>query len=443
MMQISSKNLYASLWPVEVLGKLRLPEHDVEPENETDTLLKRINGIYHKTGFSPELIREVHQALERLETEAETAVVRPLFYLLFFGYLDEDRLSEAEQLRKQFGSWLSEHEKDRLYVQMCTEFYQQNWLTAYYFAEEFHARYGQQPPDLEAVRRYEEIYPCDAWIKGYLAAVFLRKPRKAIDFLETFADDPAFHQETAIRILKAIQDLSYLFVSLYLRKIWQRFPEEHFILQIFKLVPVDQLHQHEKEFLAELLLPRIQNRPTLEGGKILMHLERYEEASQVLSSVEGKPPVLPEAKFLAAQAFLEIGEFEKAKGMLEALQQIDPTHTEANILMEILNPMVGEVQKMTPDLQNEEEELLASAIYTCIRYLESDQEELALFLFKNILFAMEPALTDQPFNMDQLKKYIELMERRASKAEFQKLLGQLRTLKSLLQKKQMIDVHSI
>ncbi|MDQ7062684.1 MAG: tetratricopeptide repeat protein [candidate division KSB1 bacterium] len=447
-MQIPSKYLFASLWPVEVLSQKMKQKNPPGPlARLPSAMTKKLNAILrslHKNGFNNDLIQQAKAVLESHATSNQEQIFRPIFYLLFFGYLDEDRLADVDQLVQQYRPWLDINPADWAYVQLVVEYYRQNWLTALHFADQF-CKHSQAEDYLSQIQTnpFGQIYPCDAWIKGYLAAVFLRKPRKAIDFLERFSEDPAFHQESALRILKEIKDLSYLFVSLYLRKIWQRFSNEHFVLQIFKIIPVDQLHQHEKEFLAELLLPNIQEKPTLEGGKILLHLERYKEASEILPQIRGHHSIIAEAKFLAAQAFLEIGQFEKAKIVLEELQQIDPTHTEAHILMEILNPMVGEVQEVSSKLHEEEEELLASAIYACIRYLQSNQEELAIFLFKNILFTMEPQMNESAFNMDKLKTYIEMMERRANKSSFSKLLKQLQLLKNALHEKHIIDLHHL
>lgn len=445
-MQFSSRYLFVPFWSADATWNKNLSVEGGESvgrESNTETMGK-LRVALKQHGLDETVIRIAKELLLKLDPNKHPYEFRSVFHILVYAYLENNYLPEIEKLLRRYHDWLEQHLPDKIYIQITLEYFRRNWLMVVHLADQFDAQIGPAPVKVasESAEKHE-IYPCDVWIKGYIGAVFIQKPRKATYYLDKFSNDRLFNKKAALNILQAIQDSGYLFVSQFLRKIWSRFLDENFILKLFTIYPTDQLHDHEKDFLIAKLLPAVRKKPSLKGGKLLMHLGKFKEAGDILSRITRKGEVMIEAQFLAAQAYLETGDFEKAKSILEEVVKADPTHQQARLLLDVLNPMVGEVYSISADGDEEEHELLQTALKACKRYIDHDQEGLAIFLLKNIYQMVVTDAEDFVFEMGRLPEYFDTLQEHFQKAGRQKLAQELNELKMTFFEKCKDDIKSV
>ncbi len=386
-----------------------------------------------RVGLSSAFLSAAEEFLASVDPEKDNDRLRLLAVPYFYGLLEKQSSDEAREFLVIHREWLTADPLLYTYLQLTLEFVRENWMAVLHFIEKL-----EKAAQEAGEAGWFEC--CDAQIKAYLAAVHMQKPRAAVHYLERFSCDKRLTAEAARKTLDWLKDHNYIYISSFLRKVWPQLGHPAEILDLHRGFPLEDLHEQERNLLAEIAEKQARAHPSLEAGKILLRLERFEAAAQTLSQVGGADWTRVEARFLAAQAFLETGRFEKAKAALEEVRNIDPTHTEAGMLLEALDPVVGEVFDMS-GTRAEEETLLTTAARACSRYFEINQQELALFLFKSMLQVAHAEEEEAPFDPDQLGLYLARLEKYARERNFVEFLKQLQPLKDNVRRFQLINLN--
>lgn len=384
-------------------------------------------------------LRNVHEVIrlgERVLQSPEVSAVvmyRSIFHLLFRAYVEAERIEQAFAILDKFKALVPAEHLDLLHMQAHAAYLQNVWEETLTFCDgyqKWQKIYSQNPSRCANENIVSLNYRHEVQLWRAVATSNLGKLTEAQACIDAVAEEPRFQEQQALELLSRLPSGDESFFHAVLKKMWQRFCSARFILTSLRKLNIDDLPQGLQEYIEENAGEALEDSDSYEHGLLLMKLEKFSEAVDVLQKFKDDQELGERAQFFAAQAYLETGEFERAIACLDELLQKYPLNHEARVLREAVAPPTEEVVHGIAQTDQEKEAVLIEAFQLCADLWQKNRPETVVLLLGEVSQILAPNTNVVFHELDDILRNLEQMEAHAIAHGYLTLAERISTLKT-------------